>query len=122
MRKFVGSGGFRFAAVPERFLGLYTTSNSFTKLIARTTRGEGPMKSWPTRAGDQQVVSPLVLKAEQVPEFRLTGDGTFEARPGCNTWLLIRCAAADAIDVVLEREEVIVLGGNRLFEERVGLA
>ena len=51
----------------------------------------------------------LVLKAEDVPECQLTGDGTFGARLGWNTWLLTQCARADAEDVVLEGEEVLVL-------------
>jgi type VI secretion system protein ImpG len=55
-QKYVGSGVFLFASVLERFLGLYTTINSFTQLIARTTQGEGPLKTWPARAGDQQLI------------------------------------------------------------------
>ena len=48
----------------------------------------------------------LVLKAEEVPDCQLTGDGTFGARLGWNTWLLTRPATVDAEDVVLE--EVIL--------------
>jgi type VI secretion system protein ImpG len=55
-QKYVGSGVFLFASVLERFLGLYTTINSFTQLVARTTQGEGPLKIWPARAGDQQLI------------------------------------------------------------------
>ena len=55
-QKYVGSGVFLFASVLERFLGLYTTINSFTQLVARTTQGEGPLKTWPARAGDQQLI------------------------------------------------------------------
>jgi type VI secretion system protein ImpG len=55
-QKYVGSGVFLFASVLERFLGLYTTINAFTQLVARTTQGEGPFKVWPARAGDQQLI------------------------------------------------------------------
>ncbi len=48
----------------------------------------------------------LVLKAEEVPDCHLTGDGTFGARLGWNTWLLTRSPTVDAEDVVLEGEEV----------------
>jgi type VI secretion system protein ImpH len=51
----------------------------------------------------------LVLKAEEVPECRLTGDGTFGARLAWNTWLLTRPPEADAEDVVLRGEEVVHL-------------
>ncbi len=54
--KYVGSGVFLFASVLERFLGLYTTINSFTKLIAGTKQGEGVLKTWPARTGDQQLI------------------------------------------------------------------
>jgi type VI secretion system protein ImpG len=55
-QKYVGIGVFLFASVLERFLGLYTTINAFTQLVARTTRGEGPLRIWPPRAGDQQLM------------------------------------------------------------------
>jgi type VI secretion system protein ImpG len=55
-QKYAGSGVILFASVLERFLGLYTTINAFTRLIARTTQGEGPLKIWPARAGDQQLI------------------------------------------------------------------
>lgn len=51
--KFVGSGVFLFASVLEKFLGLYTSLNSFTQLIATTQQREGPLKKWPPRAGEQ---------------------------------------------------------------------
>jgi len=54
-QKYVGTGVFLFASVLERFLGLYTTINSFTQLVARTTQGEGPLKTWPPRAGEHQL-------------------------------------------------------------------
>ena len=55
-QKYFGSGVLLFASVLERFLALYTTINSFTQLIARTTQGEGPLKIWPPRAGDQTLI------------------------------------------------------------------
>jgi type VI secretion system protein ImpG len=51
--KYVGSGVFLFAAVLERFLGLYTSLNSFTQLIAKTQQREETLKRWPPRAGEQ---------------------------------------------------------------------
>jgi type VI secretion system protein ImpG len=51
--KYVGSGLFLFAAVLERFFGLYTSLNSFTQMIARTQQHEEPLKRWPPRAGEQ---------------------------------------------------------------------
>ncbi len=51
--KYVGSGVFLFATVLEKFLGLYTSLNSFTQLVARTVQREEPLKRWPPRAGEQ---------------------------------------------------------------------
>ncbi|HVO92422.1 MAG TPA: type VI secretion system baseplate subunit TssF, partial [Terriglobales bacterium] len=51
--KFVGSGVFLFASVLEKFLGLYTSLNSFTQLIATSQQREQPLKRWPPRAGEQ---------------------------------------------------------------------
>jgi type VI secretion system protein ImpG len=51
--KYVGSGVFLFAAVLEKFLGLYTSLNSFTQLIAKTRQREEALKRWPPRAGEQ---------------------------------------------------------------------
>jgi type VI secretion system protein ImpG len=51
--KYVGSGVFLFATVLEKFLGLYSSLNSFTQLIARTKQREEPLKRWPPRAGEQ---------------------------------------------------------------------
>jgi type VI secretion system protein ImpG len=49
----VGSGLFLFASVLERFLGLYTTLNSFTQLVATTRQRDKPIKLWPPRTGEQ---------------------------------------------------------------------
>jgi type VI secretion system protein ImpG len=51
--KFVGSGVYLFASVLEKFLGLYTSLNSFTQLIAKTQQREQPLRQWPPRAGEQ---------------------------------------------------------------------
>ena len=51
--KYVGSGVFLFASVLEKFLGLYTSLNSFSQLIATTQQREGPLKRWLPRAGEQ---------------------------------------------------------------------
>jgi type VI secretion system protein ImpG len=51
--KYVGAGVFLFAAVLERFFGLYTSLNSFTQLVAMTRQREEPLKRWPPRAGEQ---------------------------------------------------------------------
>ncbi len=49
--RFTGSGLYLFASVLERFLGLYCSINSFSKLVLTTTRREGELKRWPPRAG-----------------------------------------------------------------------
>ena len=54
--RFVGSGVFLFAAVLERFLGLYCSINSFSKLVATTNKREGVLKAWPPRAGDKELL------------------------------------------------------------------
>jgi len=51
--KYVGSGVFLFAAVLERFLGLYCSMNSFSQLVAVTSQREEPLKRWDPRAGNQ---------------------------------------------------------------------
>jgi len=50
--RFSGSGVFLFACVLERFLGLYCSINSFSKLVATTNKREGALKKWPPRAGE----------------------------------------------------------------------
>jgi type VI secretion system protein ImpG len=54
--KYLGTGAFLFASVLERFLGLYTTLNSFTQLVATTTTSPAPFKTWPPRAGEQPLI------------------------------------------------------------------
>ncbi len=55
-QKYLGSGTYLFASLLERFLGLYTTINSFTQLVARTRQGERPFKTWAPRAGEQPLI------------------------------------------------------------------
>ncbi len=54
--KYIGTGAYLFASVLERFLGLYASLNSFTQLVARTRQGEGVLRRWPPRAGEQVLV------------------------------------------------------------------
>ncbi len=49
--QFTGGGAYLFAAVLERFLGLYASMNSFCALTARTQQRRDPMRVWPPRAG-----------------------------------------------------------------------
>jgi type VI secretion system protein ImpG len=51
--KFTGGGLFLFACVLERFLGLYCSLNSFTKLIATVKGREGELRRWPPRMGEK---------------------------------------------------------------------
>jgi type VI secretion system protein ImpG len=55
-KRFVGSGAFLFACVLERFLGLYCSLNSFTRMIATTPQREKELCRWPPRAGNAQLV------------------------------------------------------------------
>jgi type VI secretion system protein ImpG len=51
--RFAGSGVFLCAAVLERFLGLYCSINSFTRLIATVKGREGELRRWNPRAGEK---------------------------------------------------------------------
>ena len=51
--RFSGSGAFLFASVLERFLGLYCSINSFTRLVATVRGREGELRRWPPRAGEK---------------------------------------------------------------------
>ena len=53
---FPGGGAFLFASVLERFLGLYTSVNSFTQTVARSRQGDGILKRWAPRAGEIQLL------------------------------------------------------------------
>jgi type VI secretion system protein ImpG len=50
--RFSGSGLFLFASVLERFLGLYCSINSFSKLVATSNKREGELHRWSPRAGE----------------------------------------------------------------------
>jgi type VI secretion system protein ImpG len=49
--QYLGSGVFLLASVLQRFLGLYSAVNSFSRLTARTKRGV--LKQWAPMAGEQ---------------------------------------------------------------------
>ncbi len=51
-----GAGAYLFASVLERFLGLYTSINSFTQTVVRARRGQGIVKQWPPRAGEVRIL------------------------------------------------------------------
>jgi type VI secretion system protein ImpG len=51
--RFAGSGVYLFACVLERFLGLYCSINSFSKLVATTAQREGVLRRWPPRASQR---------------------------------------------------------------------
>ncbi len=48
---FAGGGAYLFAAVLERFLGLYVSINSFCALEARSVQRQEPLAKWPPRSG-----------------------------------------------------------------------
>ncbi len=50
--RFTGSGVYLFASVLDRFLGLYTSINSFSQLVATTNKREERL-TWPRRAGEK---------------------------------------------------------------------
>ena len=54
--QFAGGGVFLFAAVLERFLGLYAGMNSFSQLAVRTLQRKEPLKRWPPRAGHKVLI------------------------------------------------------------------
>ena len=51
--EFVGSGWFLFACVVERFLGLYSSLNSFNQVVLKTEQREAVVKEFPPRTGEQ---------------------------------------------------------------------
>lgn len=54
--QFSGAGVFLFSSVIERFLGMYTSLNSFTQLNVRTTQRKEALKRWPPRSGRKILV------------------------------------------------------------------
>jgi type VI secretion system protein ImpG len=51
--RFADNGLFLFASVLERFLGLYCSINSFSKLVARSKQRQGVIRQWPPRAAEK---------------------------------------------------------------------
>ncbi len=49
--QYIGSGVYLLACVLQRFLGLYSAVNSFSRVTARTKKGV--LKRWPPLAGEQ---------------------------------------------------------------------
>ncbi len=54
--QYVGSGMFLFASVLERFLALYASLNSFNQLTIRSAQREEDIKTFPPRAGEQELL------------------------------------------------------------------
>ena len=50
-RQFAGAGLFLFASVIERFLGMYTSLNSFSQLTVRSTQRREVLRKWQPRSG-----------------------------------------------------------------------
>lgn len=55
-RLVAGGSAFLFASVLERYLALYCSLNSFTRLIASISNTEGELKRWPPRAGEKALL------------------------------------------------------------------
>ncbi|MBM3546270.1 MAG: type VI secretion system baseplate subunit TssF [Alphaproteobacteria bacterium] len=54
--RFTGQGLFLFASVLERFLGAYTTINSFVRLAVRIRGRQGYLRKWPARSGNRHLL------------------------------------------------------------------
>jgi type VI secretion system protein ImpG len=55
-RQFVGGGVYLFANVLDRFLGCYTSLNSFCQLAARSSQRKEPLGEWPPKAGYKPLI------------------------------------------------------------------
>lgn len=55
-QQFVGGGAYLFANVLDRFLGCYTSINSFCQLAARTTQRKEMLGEWPPKAGYKPLI------------------------------------------------------------------
>ncbi len=53
---FTGSGVYLFASVLERFLALYCSLNSFTRMVATIKGRDGVLCRWPARAGEKPLL------------------------------------------------------------------
>jgi type VI secretion system protein ImpG len=54
--RFTGRGLYLFGAILERFLGMYSSLNSFTRTVVTTNRRDGRMCEWPARTGEMVFV------------------------------------------------------------------
>jgi type VI secretion system protein ImpG len=54
--QFAGSGAFLMASVLERFFGIYSAINSWTRLTALSRQRRIPVHRWPARIGQQRVL------------------------------------------------------------------
>jgi type VI secretion system protein ImpG len=54
--QYAGGGVYLFASVLERFFGMYASVNSFTTLVARSTKRKEVVRTWPPRAGWKSLV------------------------------------------------------------------
>ena len=50
------AGAYLFAAVLERFLGLYAAVNAFSRLTVRLDGRAGIMRRWPPRTGEKTLL------------------------------------------------------------------
>ncbi|HTW79798.1 MAG TPA: type VI secretion system baseplate subunit TssF [Terracidiphilus sp.] len=55
-RQFVGGSAYLFANVLDRFLGCYTSINSFCQLVARTSQRKEPLGEWQPKAGYKPLI------------------------------------------------------------------
>ncbi len=55
-RQFVGGGVYLFANVLDRFLGSYTSINSFCQLAARSSQRKEALGEWPPKAGYKPLI------------------------------------------------------------------
>jgi type VI secretion system protein ImpG len=55
-RQFVGGGVYLFANMLDRFLGSYTSINSFCQLAARTSQRKEMLGEWPPKAGSKPLI------------------------------------------------------------------
>jgi type VI secretion system protein ImpG len=54
--EYAGSGVFLLAAVLERFFGLYSAVNSYSRVTARTRQRRAILKRWPARIASQRIL------------------------------------------------------------------
>ena len=53
--KYAGTGVYLLASVLDKFLPLYASVNSFTRLVTRFSESPEPFKVWPYRVGEQML-------------------------------------------------------------------